>query len=198
MTETQSLKAISGRATGVLFFAGFGSLWLGTGLAAMHKFNFVTGVLVGVVLGSLVIPAVLLLKRIPETSTDGAESDDKISKTFNRVNIIQWVGVAIAVILLNMFHKGEYIVPAIATIVGLHLFPLAKLFRYPAHYVTGALLVLWSAGTVILLAKERIASIGALGTAAILLGSATFTLMTVRKAARVVLGSSAFSTAVKS
>jgi len=50
MTETQSLKAISGRATGVLFFAGFGSLWLGTWLAAMHKFNFLTGVLVGIVL----------------------------------------------------------------------------------------------------------------------------------------------------
>jgi hypothetical protein len=85
---------------------------------------------------------------------------------------------------LNVFKQGDFIVPAIATIVGLHLFPLARLFRYPAHYVTGTLLVLWSAVVVLVLRHQDIASAGALGTAAILLTSAPYTLIAATRAAR--------------
>ena len=49
-----------------------------------------------------------------------------------------------AVILVGIFHLPEFMVRAIATIVGLHLFPRARVFHYPIHYVTGMLLVLWS------------------------------------------------------
>ena len=75
-------------------------------------------------------------------------------------------------------------VPAIATIVGLHLFPLARAFRYPMHYVTGTLLVLWSAASVFILPRENVASMGALGTSAILLLSAAYTLTNTALAAR--------------
>ena len=61
-----------------------------------------------------------------------------------------------AAILLTIFHLQLFIVPAIATIVGLHLFPLARVFHYPLHYVTGALLVLWSAGVVLALPQEKL------------------------------------------
>jgi hypothetical protein len=53
-------------------------------------------------------------------------------------------GVGAAVILVGIFHLPEFMVRAIATIVGLHLFPRARVFHYPIHYVTGMLLVLWS------------------------------------------------------
>jgi hypothetical protein len=74
-------------------------------------------------------------------------------------------------------------VPAIATIVGLHLFPLARVFRYSMHYVTGTLLVLWSAASVFKLSRDNVASIGALGTSAILLLSAAYTLTNAARAA---------------
>jgi hypothetical protein len=77
---------------------------------------------------------------------------------------------------LGIFHLPEFIVPAIATIVGLHLFPLARVFHYPIHHVTATLLVLWPAGVVLALPQERLPSVGALGTAAILLVSAAYTL----------------------
>ena len=80
-----------------------------------------------------------------------------------------------AAILLTIFHLQLFIVPAIATIVGLHLFPLARVFHYPLHYVTGALLLLWSAGVVLALPQEKLPSVGALGTAAILLVNAAYT-----------------------
>ena len=150
MDRSQTSEAISGRAMGVLFFAGFGTLWFCTGLAAMHRLNVATGAVAVVILAVLLIPAFWVLKRasgLPKQIAD-PEVEAQISRTFNRANIAQWIAIPVAVVLLNMVHQTAYIVPAIATIVGLHLFPLARVFRYSMHYVTGTLLVLWSAASV--------------------------------------------------
>jgi hypothetical protein len=186
MNAGETSEAISGRATGVLFFAGFGTLWLCTGLSSMHRLNVATAAAAAAILAALVIPAVGVLKgasRAPRGNAD-PELEARISRTFNRVNTIQWIAIPVAIVLLNIFHRADLIVPAIATIVGLHLFPLARLFRYSMHYVTGTLLVVWSAGSVFLLRRESIASIGALGTAAILLLSAAYTLANAALASR--------------
>jgi hypothetical protein len=189
MNEPHTAEAISGRATGALFFSGFGSLWLCTGLAAMHRLNIVSGAAAAIVLILLVLWAVRLLQLVskaPKTGMD-AEREKEIKRTFGRVNTIQWIAIPVAVVAMNIVHRPEWIVPAIATIVGLHLFPLARLFRYPAHYVTGTLLVLWSVGAVVVLHREDIPSTGALGTAAILLLSSLYTLTLAERAAKNVL-----------
>jgi hypothetical protein len=183
--RSQTAEAISGRATGVLFFAGFGTLWLCTGLAAMHRLNVGAYAVALVILAALVIPALGVLKRasnMPRKNAD-PEVEARISRTFNRANTAQWIAIPVAVVLLNVIHQKAYIVPAIATIVGLHLFPLARAFRYSTHYVTGALLVLWSAASVFMLPRENVASVGALGTSAILLLSAAYTLANAARAA---------------
>ena len=183
MEGFHSAEAISGRATGVLFFAAFGSLWLCTGLSAMHRLNVLSGAAVAVLLLLLILPATRLLRQAPKAAAADVEDEARIKRTFNRVNSIQWIAILAGVILLNLFEKGAFIVPLIATIVGLHLFPLAYLFRYPAHYVTGMLLILWSAVTVMRLPLEEIASSGAIGTAIILLASAVYTLVGATRAA---------------
>lgn len=188
LRASETSEAISGRATGVLFFAGFGTLWLCTGLAAMHRLNLATGAAAAAILAGLVIPAVGVLKgasRVPRGNSD-PEIEARMSRVFNRDNTIQWIAIPVVVVFLNIFHWTDLIVPAIATIVGLHLFPLARLFRYSMHYVTGALLVVWSAASVFLLRRENIASIGALGTAIILLLSAAYTLIRAGRALRLV------------
>jgi hypothetical protein len=185
MKGFQSAEAISGRAVGVLFFAAFGCLWLCTGLAAMHRLNVLSGAGVALVLLLLIVPATRLLRQATKAVPAGAdvEQEARIKRIFGRVNSVQWIAILGAVVLLNLFQKGYFIVPAIATIVGLHLFPLARLFRYPAHYVTGGLLILWSVGVVAKLDPEEIVSSGAIGTAAILLGSAVYTLVAATRAA---------------
>lgn len=186
MNVNQTAEAITGRATGALFSTGFGSLWLFTGLLAMHRLNIVSGTIVAIILVALVIPAVRLLQRMARTPKNGANSERErhMKRTFGLVNTVQWIAIVAVVALLAVFHLGEFIVPAIAVIVGLHLFPLARLFRNSAHYVTGALLVLWSGGVVILLQRNNIPSVGALGTAAILLLSALYTLTVAARAAK--------------
>ena len=120
-------------------------------------------------------------RRTSDTRDNARQIEMK--RVFGRVNTIQWIAIVAAIALLNMFQQTDFIVPAIATIVGLHLFPLARLFRYPAHYVTGTLLVVWSAAVALVLRPQDIASVGAVGTAVILLTSAAYTLIAATRAA---------------
>ena len=168
-------ESISGRATGVLFFIGFGSLWLCTGLAALNQLNLWTGLLAAAICAALAIPAILLLLR-PEAKQPITEDRQRVGRIFAIVNTVQWLGIVLGLILLNIFHRTEYIVPIIAILVGLHLIQLARLFNYVPHYVTGTVLVVWSVAVIAFFPRENIGSRGALGTAAILLISAAGTL----------------------
>jgi len=50
--------------------------------------------------------------------------------------------IALANILLSTFQVDRFIPPATALIVGIHFVPLARLFRVPMYYITGALLIM--------------------------------------------------------
>jgi hypothetical protein len=63
MDRSRSAEAIAGRAAGALFFIGFGSLWLSTGLSALHRLNSVSAGGVAIIALALVIPPVRLLRR---------------------------------------------------------------------------------------------------------------------------------------
>ncbi len=92
---------------GVLFFAGFGSLWLCTGLSAMHRLNFLSVVGAVAVLALLIFPAIRLLRRAPETNQPGTNVEQQLEmkRVFSRLNIIQWKAIVAAVILLNVFQQ---------------------------------------------------------------------------------------------
>jgi hypothetical protein len=181
----KTAEAISGRATGVLFFAGFGSLWLYNGISAMHRLNPISIAAIGVILAALFVPAVMLLRSMAKAVHPGGpvESPD-VKRTFFRVNMMQWAAIVAAVVLFNAIHKQEFLATVITFIVGAHLIPLARLFHYTAHYVTGGLLMAWATVVAIAFPSELMPSLGALGTAAILLGSAAFTLALAGRAAR--------------
>lgn len=187
MTQSSiTTEVISGRATGVFFFAGFGSLWLYNGISAMHALNFITSAAIATICAALMIPAAILLKstsKAHHAETSSKESMER-RRAFLRVNAIQWAAIVAAVVLFNILHKQEFLASVITFIVGMHLFPLAKLFRYPAHKLTGTLLVLWAIAMVTLFPGSMLPSVGNLGTAVILLGSAAYTLAAASRAAR--------------
>jgi hypothetical protein len=121
----------------------------------------------------------VLLRRARTLPAGDAMSEFAIRarRMFLAVNIIQWVSVVTAAAILLLLHMPEYTVPAVAIIVGLHLFPLAGSFRNRLHYVTGGLLLLWSLACLAVLPRERMMGIPALGVGAILLGSAAGALL---------------------
>jgi hypothetical protein len=136
---------LNGRATGVLFLAGFGTLWMGLALYAMQVLDLADG---GAILGgllTLVAGAAWLMQRARQLPRKPA--DPAMRRAFRRINAIQWIAVFVAAFFLPKLHLERYVVTAIAVIVGLHMFPLARLFRHPQHYVTGAVLVIGAVAT---------------------------------------------------
>ena len=172
-------SALRGRATGSLFFIGFGAIWMYVGLKQTHLASH-TALTLLLFCAAALLALVWLLMRRAHDLPDGYVSPEVEARTqrmFNAVNIIQWVSVATAIAILNLLRMPNYIVPAIAIIVGLHLYPLAGAFRYRQHYVTGALLVGWPLACLLAVPAPRISGVCALGVAGILLFSATSTLL---------------------
>jgi len=110
-------------------------------------------------------------RRYPKAPEDPARN-----RAFHRINSMQWAAVIVVSVAFARLHIDAYALSAIPAIVGIHLFPLAKLFRYPMHNVTGAALVAWASASVLLVPAEHLQGVTALGTGILLWLSAATTL----------------------
>jgi len=175
MKNLPTANQLGGRATGALFFTGFGALWLLLSLYAQETLNL--GTELGVLLGALALAwnAVHLLRRAKRYP--GIPADSAPGRAFAWINAVQWIAVSVAAFSFARLHIDAYVLNAITAIVGLHMFPLARLFRYPLHHATGALLVAWAAASALLVPGDRLQGICALGTGLILWLSAAVTLV---------------------
>jgi len=151
-------------------------------LAAKQWIGFATvsGVMLG--MSILFLTAFYLLRqsrRWPRVPDDPGRG-----RAFGWINAIQWTAVFIVAFSFAKLHIDAYVISAITAIIGLHMFPLARLFRYPLHYATGAVLVAWAAASAILAPVEQMQGTAALGTGIILWLSAAVTLAVAVHAAR--------------
>jgi hypothetical protein len=181
-------SSLTGRAIGAVFFACFGSAWLGLGLAAAHQLTRYAVLLVGGGL-LLVFLAGRVLRQANRLPASAAGPADAIRarrqwRVFGLVNAGQWGGIFLAGWLLPRLGLAVYFTPVLAGLVGVHLFPLAQLFRYPSHYLTGGALLLWVAGCLLLLPSPQWQAAVALGAGGILWISAGHTLWRARQQLR--------------
>ncbi|HEY0200512.1 MAG TPA: hypothetical protein VGC24_02345 [Burkholderiaceae bacterium] len=169
---------VRSRAIGCLFFLGFGALWIYTGLMQTHHRSRAALLSAGAVCAVLLAMSLLLLRRANGLPAGPGNTEDELraKRMFAAVNIIQWVSIGTALVVLQMLSLPEYVVPAIAIIVGLHLFPLAGSFHHRQHYVTGTLLLVWPLGCLAMVPRERVSGVTALGVGSIVLASAFVTL----------------------
>jgi hypothetical protein len=157
-----------------MFFACFGTGWIFLALAAKQRINAATasGTVIGMAI--LLLTAAYLMrlaKRWPRVPDDPARG-----RSFMWINAIQWTAIAIVAFSFAKFHIDAYTTSAITAIAGMHLFPLARLFRYPMHYLTGGLLVAWAAASAALLPVAEMQGTTSLGAGVILWASAAATL----------------------
>jgi hypothetical protein len=174
MKNTPTANQLSGRATGAIFFAAFGAIWVALGLYAKERLNLATASWLAMDLLVLLVSAVWLMrqaKRFEKLPDDPARG-----RAFGRINLIQWVAIAIVALTLGRLRLEAYVMCAITLIVGAHLFPLARLFRYPLHYVTGGALVAWAGVSAAIVPVEQLQGTTAMGTGIILLASSFTTL----------------------
>jgi len=172
--KKQTANQLSGRATGALFFAGFGALWLLLALYVRQQLNPASISVIGFGLAALVAASVVLLRivrRWPRVPDDPATG-----RAFARINAVEWIAVAAVAFTLARLHLDAYLMCAITAIVGLHMFPLARLFRYWPHYVAGAVMLAWAAASALMTPVGELQGTSALGTGMILWLSAAVTL----------------------
>jgi hypothetical protein len=171
-------EAFRGRATGVLVVSIFGALWFLLGLAASERLSAVTAASLAIGLGALVAGALALRHRAASLpSMADPEERRRIGRTFGRVNALQWAAIVVIAVVLGRLHLDAYTPAAVTVVVGLHFFPLARLFHQPQHWLTGAVLVAWGLACLVFVPREVLQSTTAFGTGAILWAAAVVTLV---------------------
>jgi hypothetical protein len=132
--------ALRSRGIGVLVISIFGALWLLLGLLARQALSAVTGALLAGGLLGLVLLALALCRRagaLPRSEGD-LERARQVGRTFGRVNALQWAAIVLTAVALGRLRLDAYTPAAVTLIVGLHFFPLGRLFRYPQHHTSRA------------------------------------------------------------
>ena len=162
LTVTPSAP-LAGRAIGAMFYSVFGGAWLA--LWAHSEFPESISVLLAVLTVTIVLlwrayvtykfnsPA---LKR----EKDSIENKRK-QRVFNLVNAGQWVAVFAVAGILSMSHLENLFLPAVILIVGAHFIPLARLFNYTPHYITGAAMMLLAVSYPLVAPEGSTSGIGA-------------------------------------
>ena len=163
-----------GVATGAGFFTGFGTLWIALALYALDLWTRDRAVAVGAGAAVLAFGCSYLARLAKHWPT--VEKNAAQARTFLRVNLAQWAAIGILSPAFGHYHLDGYICSAITAVVGIHFFPLAKLFRWLAHTVTGAVLTLWAGLSVLIVPIKDMQGVTALGTGAILWISALYSL----------------------
>ena len=107
--------------------------------------------------------------------------DPTMGRRFAWINAIQWAAIVAVVFGFSRLHIDAYGASAVTVIVGMHYLPLARLFHFPLHYVTGAVLVGWGAMSALLFSRDVVLGVAALGTGAILWVSAAAMLVLVMR-----------------
>jgi len=175
----QSSAAIAGRAIGAMFFSAFGGAWLG--LWAYSEFGATSLALV--LIGAVSVVLLALAYRAYRSNAPALRELEHTPKAkyasrwFNIINVAQWVAIVMVAMLLSTLGHGSLVLPAVIFIIGLHFLPLAWLFGYAPHYVTGLSLMLLAAVYPVASHEGGGSSIGALGAGLILWASAIWAIV---------------------
>lgn len=182
MKTSQTANQLMGRATGSMVLTGFGSLWLVLSLYARHLLRAGAIAAVGAGFAVLLTASLVLFRRARLWPREA--NDPRLRRNFNLVNVIQWSAIFVTLFVLARLHLDVYSTTAITAIVGLHMFPLARLFHYPLYHAAGALLVIWAAACAVIVPAANLESTTGMGTGVILWFCAAVTLTISLQAAR--------------
>jgi hypothetical protein len=128
-----------------MFFSVFGGAWLV--LWASAEFTRPGWPIAAIALATagLLAASVRVYRHHKPALAAVAQSPEerRRSHAFGFINGAQWALIALLVFALARSGPQAYIVPGIVLIVGLHFIPMALVFSYRPHFVTGAALTLW-------------------------------------------------------
>jgi len=131
--------AVKGIASGLLMMACFTLIWTGIAYAGLHGTAYAWGLIVFLILAIVFVSNGISLFRLAkhfpkvESEEDKAEGK-KMGMWFGIIFAAEGLGIFIAInIVTNMGHP-ELTIPVIALVVGLHFYPMAKIFKRTIDY----------------------------------------------------------------
>ncbi|WP_052488976.1 hypothetical protein [Streptomyces sp. 150FB] len=146
---------LRGRAAGTGVMSLFALGWTATGISPLPigpgRVVFGVAVVISVVCVVLAVRMSRAAANAPtaaDTAPDGAGFTDKqkkaLGRTFGFVVLAEWVGVFIIAAVLGRTGHSDAIPAVIALAVGVHFFPLARLFHVAGYWITGGALCLFA------------------------------------------------------
>jgi len=113
--------------------------------------------------------------------SDATTFDPATSRVFGVIVGIEFVAAGLVAAVLHVRRLPDLVPAWVALVVGVHLFPLAPLLRYPLLYVTAGLVTL-GALVAVPVARSRslpVSAVTGLATGTVLLATALVSLTTV-------------------
>ncbi|WP_148289721.1 hypothetical protein [Ideonella sp. B508-1] len=136
--------ALASRAIGAMFFSVFGSLWIVLGLAIALAQPPVWVWLLPALPGLALLGRALSVHRHHRDALRALEAQPEAkqrAQRFHWINAGQWIAIFVLGNALKWLGLGAWFLPMVIAVVGLHFLPLAGLFRYRPHLLTGLALV---------------------------------------------------------
>jgi hypothetical protein len=140
-----SKAAIISAANGMMFMTSFGALWSSVGIIGSHGYASPWLLIIcGLVTLVMMLGSFTLFHKSRNFNNNIAAADQthwkKVNKKFMIVFVLEGAAIAIASVICNVYDSFELFFPITAIIVGVHFFPLAKLFRVNFYHLTGFIL----------------------------------------------------------
>jgi hypothetical protein len=173
------LVRMRGRAVGAIVCAGFGAYalywWVEAAIQGERSLWFGAIAAITAILVSWSIANLAALRHAPRVVLD-----KRLVKSY-RIGyalIVATEGAAISVggPILGHFHRPDLFGQWIGVVVGIHFFPLGKLFKLPLYYGTGAAISLAAFGSLLISSSSLSSAICAGGTGVALWITAAVTL----------------------
>lgn len=161
--------AVFGAANGVMFMTFFGALWASIGIIGSHGLGAPWSlVLSGIVTLILLSGAISLFGKACNmnhaVTPEEREQWRKINRKFGLIFGLEGLAIFIASVICNMINNFEVFFPIMAIIVGIHFFPLARLFRENFYYGSGVMLCILGVITFFLPMNATVNNVTLIGT----------------------------------
>lgn len=183
MDASEQAEAILGRGRGAMVSTFFGAIWLGLGLAAAGRFSFWIIIAFSACCLALFAGALSLMRlgrRRRSKNPGRPERNAAIGRQFMWVLIAEVAAFVAIGWGCSALKRFDLIALGVAAVVGLHFFPLARIFRAPQYYVTGSAIVIWCVVSWVLFRAYRMDTSAAIGTGAILWLAGAYGLISAR------------------
>jgi hypothetical protein len=85
-----------------------------------------------------------VVRSLPDSPVDPTADpkDKRITARWNLIFALQGIAMGVVCAILGILGQYQYIVPAVALIVGIHYFPLGAIYHTSIHFIMGAFVAL--------------------------------------------------------